>query len=355
MDMTHPQRRVVRFLATAVCTIVAVGALTMSVTSASENEPGVGDPAPAFKLVDQDGTEVSLAEFKGESSVLLAFYPKDFSRVCTTEMTSFRQHQSRFESHGVKLLALSGDDAATHARFAKTLGLKFPLLADAKLAIAKTYGVHVPSPTGGVAMRSVFLIDKDGILRHVDRDYRVARELEGTPLFAAIDALGETIADPFAALAELPELEREGKTLLGRVVLAVLAEDADAVDALLHKRFRAMPGEDDEAVAARRKAFLDLCRATFEAHDLSGKSLTSVLRLRDTLVLERDAATGKALKTFRSKVRMLAAGLARGDVMVAVRGRGLYGEGGATVLARELAIVMRKEGETWKIAELSGR
>jgi len=340
--------------ARATCAAVLLGAMA-GAALAGDSAPAVGDAAPAFELNDQSGAAVSLASFKGKSHVLLAFYPKDFAPACSNEMKCLDRSQRDLERHGVTILAVSLDGSDSHTRFAKTLGLHFQLLTDGKLAVAKRYGVHAASPTGGFAMRSVFLIDKEGVLRHVDRDFRVSRELTGTALLEAVGELDEAGGDVLATLADLPSPEREGKTLLARTAIAVLAEDVDAVDALLHADFRAMPGETAEATRERRKEFLDLCRKTFAAHDLSGKRLSDVFRLDAALVLDRDAATGTALKTFRSQIRVLASGLAPGDVLVAVRGRGLYGEGGATVLDRELAIVMRKEGESWLIVQLSGR
>jgi peroxiredoxin Q/BCP len=337
--------------------VVLVGAIAARSPGAhaGETEPAVGEAAPAFELEDASGNEVALADFKGKSHVLVAFYPHDFSPVCTNEMKCLARGQRLLEERDVTVLAISVDSKETHTRFARALGLRFPLLSDPDLDVAKSYGVHSPSPGGGFAARSVFLVDKEGVLRHVDRDFRVPKTLEGSDLLAAVEAMTEGQSDPFAGLAELPSPEREGKTLLGRAVAAVLAEDTAAIEALLHGQFRALPGEKAEAAAERKTAFLDLCRTTFEKHDLTGKKLTDVFRMKDVLVLDRDAATGAVLKTFRSEIRTLAAGLRPGDVLVAVRGRGLYGTAGATVLHRELAIVMRKEGETWKIAELSGR
>ena len=358
---TRLHKQALTMAARATCVITVFGVLAAaavpreSSAAPGEDEPAIGEAAPSFELKDQSGAAISLADFKGKTHVLLAFYPKDFAPASANELKCFARRQSEFERMGVTVLAVSSDGPESHTRFAKSLGVRFSLLTDIELAVAKTYAVHAPSPTGGFAMRSVFLIDKEGVLRHVDRDFHVPKKLDGSALFDAVEALDGAGTDPFAELAELPPLERDGKTLLCRTILAVLAEDIDAVTALLHAKFRAMPGETPEAVAERRKAFLDLCRTTFEKHDLSGKKLSDVLRLRDAKVLDRDSATGSALKTFRSKIRTLAAGLAPGDVLVAVRGRGLYGEGGATILAREIAIVMRKEGETWMIAELSGR
>jgi peroxiredoxin len=322
---------------------------------AAESAPDVGDPAPVFTLKDQAGNDVALADFKGKSHVLLAFYPKDFSTVCSNEMKCIRKKQHQLDDRGVTILAVSVDGPESHARFARSLGLRFPLLSDVSLDTAKSYGVHSPSPSGGFATRSVFLIDREGVLRHVDRDFRVPRDLGESPLFEAVNALEDGGGDPFAALAELPSPEREGKTLLGRSVMAVLAEDIPAIEALLHPTFRALPGEAEEATKKRRTEFLDLCKTTFEKHDLSGKKLSDVLRLSDALVLDREHATADRLKPFRSQVRTLATGLAPGNVLVVVRGRGLLGKDGATVLDREIAIVMRKESETWMIVELSGR
>ena len=124
----------------------------------------VGAPAPDFKLRDQDGEEVSLADFSGRK-VLLVFYPLDFSPVCTDQLSIYQELLSDFESRGVKLYGVSVDSAFCHKAFQDKLNLTFPLLADfePKGQIAKAYGVY--DDEWGTSRRALFLIGPDGVVK----------------------------------------------------------------------------------------------------------------------------------------------------------------------------------------------
>ncbi len=265
-----------------------------------------------------------------------------------------REHKD-LERRGVTILGISADEPQSHARFAKALGLRFDLLSDSALSVARKYGVYAPSTGGGFAIRSVFLIDREGRLRYVDRDFGVPRGIAGTPLGDAIDALGATDEDPLAELAELPEPERAGKTVLGELLLAVIEEDVTRIDGLLHADFGARPGTPGAGTAKARKTFLDAWRRTFEAEEFDTARLSSVLDFDAVKVLTRDNASSKALRAFSSDVRLLAAGLRKDDVLVAVRCHGLSSDDGSKVLARTIALDLRKEGDAWRIAALTGR
>lgn len=120
-----------------------------------------GAPAPDFKLPDQDGQAVSLAELSGRS-VLLAFYPADFSPVCTDQLSVYQRSLDEFEARGVGLLGISVDSAFCHKAFQGRLGVTIPLLADfhPKGEVAKAYGVW--SERYGTANRALVLIGPDG-------------------------------------------------------------------------------------------------------------------------------------------------------------------------------------------------
>ena len=265
-----------------------------------------------------------------------------------------REHKE-LERRGVTVLAISADPSDSHRRFAGALGLRFPLLTDAELETARSYGVYTPTPTGGFASRSVFLVDREGKLRHVDRSYAIPRALEGTALWDAVLALGETDVDPLLALEGLPEPERSGKTLLVKLVQSAIAEEDAAIDALLHTEFGARPGRSAEEATAARKAHLDAWRKTFADEDLATARFSAVMDLDAVKVLPRDAASASALKAFGSDVRSMAAGLPRGAVLVAVRCRGLKSDDGSPILSREIGLELRKEGDEWRIAALCGR
>ena len=123
-----------------------------------------GAKAPDFRLPDQDGNPVSLTDLKGRS-VLLAFYPADFSPVCTDQLSIYQRSLDEFEARGVLLLGISVDSAFCHKAFQEHLGVTIPLLADfhPKGEVAKAYGVW--SERYGQAGRALVLIGPDGTVQ----------------------------------------------------------------------------------------------------------------------------------------------------------------------------------------------
>jgi peroxiredoxin len=120
-----------------------------------------GSPAPDFRLPDQDGNKVSLGDFRGRT-VVLVFYPADFSPVCTDQLSVYQEVLSELESRDVQLLGISVDGAYCHKAFQSHLNLSFPLLADfhPKGEVAKAYGVW--SEEFGVSGRALVMIGPDG-------------------------------------------------------------------------------------------------------------------------------------------------------------------------------------------------
>ncbi len=90
---------------------------------------GPGSPAPAFSLPDQDGNRVSLSDFSG-GTVVLVFYPADFSPVCTDQLSVYQEVLPQLEEQGAKLVGISVDGAFCHKAFQQHQGLSIPLLAD---------------------------------------------------------------------------------------------------------------------------------------------------------------------------------------------------------------------------------
>jgi peroxiredoxin len=121
-------------------------------------EPGAR--APDFTLPDQDGKPVSLADFRGRP-LLLAFYPADFSPVCTDQLSIYQHALGEFEARGVQLLGISVDGAFCHKAFHQHLNLTIPLLADfhPKGAVAKAYGVY--DEKWGNSARALVMIGPD--------------------------------------------------------------------------------------------------------------------------------------------------------------------------------------------------
>jgi peroxiredoxin len=120
-----------------------------------------GSVAPDFTLRDQDGQEVSLADFRGQT-VLLVFYPADFSPVCTDQLNVYQELLGEFEQRGAKLLGISVDGAFCHKAFRDQLNLTVPLLADfhPKGEVARAYGVW--SDRYGTSDRALVMVAPDG-------------------------------------------------------------------------------------------------------------------------------------------------------------------------------------------------
>jgi thioredoxin-dependent peroxiredoxin len=125
----------------------------------------VGDAAPAFTLPDQQGKSVSLADFAGRKNVVLYFYPKDDTPGCTKESCTFRDQYTAFTDVGAEVLGVSSDSQQSHRAFAEKYRLPFPLLADTGAAVRKLY--RVPKSLGVLPGRVTFVIDKQGVIRHV--------------------------------------------------------------------------------------------------------------------------------------------------------------------------------------------
>ncbi|MCJ8330107.1 MAG: peroxiredoxin [Lentisphaeria bacterium] len=133
----------------------------------------VNQEAPAFSataVVDGQFKDISLSDYKGQY-VVLYFYPLDFTFVCPTEIVAFNDKADEFKKRNVQLLGVSVDSQFSHLAWMNTpqkdggIGpLDYPLVADLKREIATAYDVLLPDD--GVALRGLFLIDKEGIVQH---------------------------------------------------------------------------------------------------------------------------------------------------------------------------------------------
>jgi len=125
----------------------------------------VGDQAPEFELegTSSEGSQsYRLRDFRG-TGVILAFYPGDFTPVCTRQFCSYRDDGDRLEALGVPMVGISPQSVESHERFADRHGLTMPLLSDPGKRVARSYGVLGPA---GFIRRAVFLLDGDGVLRY---------------------------------------------------------------------------------------------------------------------------------------------------------------------------------------------
>jgi thioredoxin-dependent peroxiredoxin len=152
-----------------------------------------GKAAPAFKLKDQDGNAVSLADFKGKQNVVLYFYPKDDTPGCTKEACGFRDFNKELVKLGTAVLGVSADSGESHQKFIGKYKLNFPLLSDTDRKVMTAYGAYgekmlYGKKTVGV-IRSTVLIGKDGKVKkhwarvasaekHPEQVLNVVRELD---------------------------------------------------------------------------------------------------------------------------------------------------------------------------------
>jgi peroxiredoxin Q/BCP len=133
-----------------------------------------GEPAPDFALRAPDGRTVRLADYRGKKNVVLFFYPKDETLGCTVEACTFRDSYEAFAAAGAEVIGVSADDSESHVRFAGRHRLPMLLLSDPDGAVRARYGVR----SGIIPGRVTFLIDRDGIVRHVtDSMLRVRRHV----------------------------------------------------------------------------------------------------------------------------------------------------------------------------------
>ena len=137
----------------------------------------VGSRAPAFELPDASMEMIQLSSFRGKKNVVLYFYPRDGTPVCTMEAINFSDHEESFDECDTVVFGVSRDDCLVHEEFRDKHGLSLQLLSDAECEVMKKYEVatdHAANGADGVVQTSVqratFVIDKKGMVRHILRD-----------------------------------------------------------------------------------------------------------------------------------------------------------------------------------------
>ena len=126
----------------------------------------VGDRAPDFTLpMQKTGESFHLYDMIGKSAIVLYFYPKDDTPGCTAEACSFRDNYEVFQEAGAEVIGVSSDSEASHQQFASKYKLPFILLSDKNGELRKKYGV--PTTLGFMPGRVTYVIDKEGIVRHI--------------------------------------------------------------------------------------------------------------------------------------------------------------------------------------------
>jgi peroxiredoxin Q/BCP len=193
-----------RLLAKCVATsffLAAVGLVLTGSTSIQakdkkkpELKVKVGDTAPTFESIDENGKTFKSTDFVGKKVVVLYFYPADFTGGCTKQACGFRDDYEKLSGSGVAVIGVSGDSPSTHKLFKAYHKLAFPLLADEKGELAKTFGVEVKA--GGKSPT----IDADGKKGTADRGVTIMRWT------VVIDKAGK-VAD----IGEVPSAENDSK------------------------------------------------------------------------------------------------------------------------------------------------
>lgn len=140
------------------------------------NNLKVGDKAPEFELLNQDGIKIALKDFIGKK-VILYFYPKDNTPGCTTEACDFSQNYDRFNDKNAVILGVSPDSISSHEKFIFKFDLKHILLSDSEKEVAKLYGVWGLKKNYGKEyegiIRSTFVIDENGKIAQIYSNVRV--------------------------------------------------------------------------------------------------------------------------------------------------------------------------------------
>jgi peroxiredoxin Q/BCP len=148
-----------------------------------------GDKVPLFKLPNQDGKTIDMAESIGKQPLVIYFYPKDFTSGCTMEAHAFREMYEAFQKEGAEVFGISSDSVESHKKFVVEHELPFTLLSDENNKVREMFGAFGVGHTIG---RVTYVVDKKGVIRmvfssqlqpkkHVDESIRKVREIVKEP------------------------------------------------------------------------------------------------------------------------------------------------------------------------------
>jgi len=150
----------------------------------------IASPAPDFTLPDSDGNDVTLSALQG-GPIVVFFYPRDDTSVCTKEAIAYSEHLAAFEAVGATVLGISKDSVASHAKFAKKRELTVTLLSDENSTVCEDYGVWKEKNMYGKKFmgieRTTYLIDAHGCVAMVWPKVKVPGHVEA--VLAAVEAL----------------------------------------------------------------------------------------------------------------------------------------------------------------------
>jgi peroxiredoxin Q/BCP len=142
----------------------------------------VGQPAPSFVLPDADLEMMDLSSYRGKKNVVLYFYPKDGTPGCTIQAIGFSDREEEFRKLDTVVFGVSRDDVLSHQAFRDEHGLTVNLLADTESEVCRLYDVIQEKVVDGnprpVLLRSTFVIDKKGVVRHILQDVNPRAHVE---------------------------------------------------------------------------------------------------------------------------------------------------------------------------------
>ena len=142
----------------------------------------VGELAPDFEMPATGDRTIKLSDFRGRKNVVLAFYPFDWSPVCSLQLPGLQEKLNDFRSLNTEVLGISIDSRHSHRAFAEHLGLEFPLLSDFDKAAIQAYGVM---REGGFAERALIIVDRQGVVRYAHVN-PIGEVPDNAPVFAVL-------------------------------------------------------------------------------------------------------------------------------------------------------------------------
>ena len=167
-----------------VAALFGLGIILAGGVSVAADELKVGDKAPDFTMKGSDGKTYTLADFKGKKGVVLAWFPKADTRGCTAECKSFKENGSSLKATNVAYFTASVDKPEDNLKFSDKYTFDFPILSDPDKTVGKAYGVL---NAGGMANRWTFYIDKEGVIKEIDKNVNFTKA--GEDVLAKIKSL----------------------------------------------------------------------------------------------------------------------------------------------------------------------
>ena len=142
--------------------------------------PSVGERAPDFTLPEAYGGSLSLSEVLGRGAAVLIFYNGDFGVICNVEMKQFQRMYEEFRRAGAELIGICTNSQFVHSAWKERLDLQFPLLSDFDGKVSDDYGVLMGGEgyLNGRSRRSVFIVDRDGVVRYAWISYDTSQAEE---------------------------------------------------------------------------------------------------------------------------------------------------------------------------------